>query len=106
MQSRSKIAPCAVRCGGVSLKDIWRRNDKQLLSNFSELTANEYTRNFVYSCYLKPKECAAVFSSFGSEGKARNEMKRHLFEHLHQLMEKSRCELSSFLHSLLAPEPC
>jgi len=72
------------------LDQIWGLNDKQLVALFAEPAANELTRNFAYTCALMPDQCAAIFTSFGSELKARTAVKEHLLDHLRELVSRSR----------------
>lgn len=74
----------------MTLNEIWALTDKQLVQNFSELTSNELTRNFAYTCYLMPETCAEIFTSFGSENKAKSEMQYHLLNHLRILLNEAK----------------
>ena len=72
------------------LDEIWSLNDKQLVALFAEPASNELTKNFAYTCALMPEKCAAIFTSFGSELKARESVKEHLLDHLRELVSRSR----------------
>jgi len=74
----------------MQLEQIWALNDKQLVALFAEPASNELTRNFAYTCMLMPDSCTAIFTSFGSELKARNAVKEHLLNHLRELVSRSR----------------
>ncbi|XP_069695781.1 uncharacterized protein [Periplaneta americana] len=60
-----------------------------LLKLFSEFDGDEIRRIFTFTCFMEPDQCHKQFSSFGSEGKARQQMKSHLLEHVHQLELKA-----------------
>ncbi|XP_021926045.1 uncharacterized protein LOC110832901 isoform X2 [Zootermopsis nevadensis] len=62
-----------------------------LLKLFSEFDGDEIRRIFTFTCFMEPDQCHQQFSSFGSEGKARQQMKTHLLEHVHQLELKAEC---------------
>jgi len=74
----------------MTLDKIWALNDKQLVALFAEPAANELTKNFAYTCALMPETCAAIFTSFGSELKARTAVKEHLLDHLRELVSRAR----------------
>ena len=74
----------------MKLDEIWALNDKQLVALFAEPASNELTKNFAYTCALMPETCAAIFTSFGSEFKARSAVKEHLLNHLRELVSKAR----------------
>jgi len=74
----------------MQLEQIWALNDKQLVALFAEPAANELTKNFAYTCALMPDKCAAIFTSFGSESKARSAVKEHLLDHLRELVSRAR----------------
>lgn len=63
-----------------------------LLKLFSEFDGDEIRRIFTFTCFMEPDQCHQQFSSFGSEGKARQQMKTHLLEHVHQLELKAECK--------------
>lgn len=69
----------------MTLHEILDMPEKQLVHMFSELTSNELTRNFAYTCYLMPEICAEIFTSFGNENKAKSDMLYHLLDHLKNL---------------------
>jgi len=77
----------------MTLAEIRQLTDKRLLSFFSETSSNELTRNFAYTCFFVPDECAAIFTSFGNESRARSDMLSHLTKHiLHFILrENGRC---------------
>ncbi|KAJ1523673.1 hypothetical protein ONE63_001513 [Megalurothrips usitatus] len=54
----------------------------QQLRLCSRLDGDEMRRTFTYTCLLEPELCGQTFSSFGSEGRARQMMRTHLQEHL------------------------
>lgn len=54
----------------------------QQLRLCSRLDGDEMRRTFTYTCLLEPELCGQTFSSFGSEGRARQMMRTHLLEHL------------------------
>lgn len=72
------------------LSEIWALTNKQLVQNFSVLNSNELTKNFAYTCYLMPENCAEIFTSFGSENKAKSEILYHLLNHLRDLLNKAK----------------
>jgi len=74
----------------MQLDEIWALNDKQLVTLFAEPASNELTKNFAFTCALMPDSCAAIFTSFGSEFKARSAVKEHLLDHLRALVSKAR----------------
>jgi len=84
----------------MNLDKIWSLNDKQLVSLFAEASSNELSRNFAYTCALMPHNCSAIFTSFGSEIKARAAIKEHLLDHLRQLIAQSRGILHSVVHCM------
>ena len=74
----------------LDLEQIKMLSEKLLVSYFAELSSNEMTRNFTFTCYLMPKVCKEQFKSFGNETQARLKMKKHLLKHLEQLeMDKN-----------------
>lgn len=74
----------------MKLDEIWALNDKQLVALFAEPAADELTKNFAYTCALMPESCAKIFTSFGSELKARTAVTEHLLDHLRELISRSR----------------
>ena len=74
----------------MQLDQIWALNDKQLVSLFADAASNELTKNFAYTCALMPETCGAIFTSFGSELKARTAVKEHLLDHLRELVSRAR----------------
>ncbi|KAK3092888.1 hypothetical protein FSP39_008434 [Pinctada imbricata] len=69
----------------LDLDQIKMLSEKYLISYFAELSSNEMTRNFVYTCHLMPRVCKEQFKSFGNENQARLKVKKHLLKHLEQL---------------------
>lgn len=72
----------------LNLKQIQSLSDKFLVNFFAEMTSNEMTRNFIYTCILIPKKCKAQFRSFGNESGARMKMRNHLHKHIEQLVDE------------------
>ena len=75
-------------------QEICQLSDKQLVLMFSEMTSNEITRNFAYTCYLMPETCAQIYTSFGNESRAKSCMELHLLDHVHTLLKKARADRS------------
>ncbi|XP_071079684.1 uncharacterized protein [Haliotis cracherodii] len=71
----------------LNLDQIQALSDKALLSLFSDMTSNEMTRNYTYTCYLMPDKCKEKFTSFGNETRARMKMRTHLLSHIEQLID-------------------
>ncbi|ESO01758.1 hypothetical protein HELRODRAFT_174740 [Helobdella robusta] len=76
----------------LNLEAILRLTEKPLIALFSQMSSNEITRNYAYTCCLIPSECALSFQSFGNEGKARNQMYEHLLNHLTELLNKKKAD--------------
>ncbi|XP_046439943.1 uncharacterized protein LOC124191035 isoform X2 [Daphnia pulex] len=73
----------------LSLAQLQLLTEKQLVDLFSLMDSDEIRRTFSYSCHLLQR-CQYTASSFGSEMKARQEMQKHLSEHVRDLMRKAR----------------
>lgn len=73
----------------LSLAQLQLLTEKQLVDLFSLMDSDEIRRTFSYSCHLLQR-CQYTSSSFGSEMKARQEMQKHLSEHVRDLMRKAR----------------
>ncbi|XP_053375768.1 uncharacterized protein LOC123563837 [Mercenaria mercenaria] len=69
----------------LSLEQILGLTEKTVLNLFTESSANELAKTFTFTCQLIPKICHKQFTSFGSEMRARTEMKKHVYEHLSEL---------------------
>jgi len=76
----------------MDLEHVRSLTANHLLKLFSEFDGDEIRRIFTFTCFMEPEQCHQQFSSFGSEGKARQQMKSHLLEHVHQLELKAECE--------------
>lgn len=87
--SAHKARKSALQADALVLDQIRILSDRMLLDMFSELTSNEMRRTFSYRCYLMPNVCAETFSSFGSENKARLQMKSHLMAHIAKLLAEA-----------------
>lgn len=72
----------------LNLKQIKTLSDKFLVNFYAEMSSNEMTRNFIYTCYLMPRKCQTQFKSFGNESGARMKMRNHLHKHLEQLVDE------------------
>ena len=86
---------CRSRSGDgntMDLEHIRSLTANHLLKLFSEFDGDEIRRIFTFTCFMEPEQCRQQFSSFGSEGKARQQMKSHLLEHVHQLELKAERE--------------
>lgn len=68
-----------------------------LIKLFSEFDGDEMKKMFTFKCFLEPEHCHEYFSSFGSEGKARQQMKAHLLEHIQRLEEEVKCKYFCYL---------
>lgn len=71
----------------LNLDQIQGLSDKALISLFSDLSANEMSRNYTYTCFLMPGKCHEEFTSFGNEQKARIQMRSHLLGHIERLID-------------------
>ncbi|XP_071447360.1 uncharacterized protein [Hetaerina americana] len=91
LSSKRKRASCRKLGEGdmLSLDQIRELSAHHLLKCFSDFDGNELKRTFTYSCVLDPARCQKKFSSFGSELKARQQMKSHLLEHVNKLSEEA-----------------
>lgn len=69
----------------LNLDQILGLTEKTVLNLFTESSANELARTFTFSCQLMPKHCQKRFTSFGSEMRAKQEMRKHLYDHLDEL---------------------
>ncbi len=72
----------------LSLEQIRMLSDKALVTMFAELTSNEMSRNYTYTCFLVPDSCTQSYSSFGNEMRAKMQMKSHLLKHVGDLLQK------------------
>lgn len=72
----------------IDLETMQMLTDKCLLSFFSEMTSNEITRNFTYTCYMLPGKCKQQYKSFGNENQARLRMKDHLLKHISRFVDE------------------
>nr|CAD7604796.1 unnamed protein product [Timema genevievae] len=70
--------------GSISSKDLHSLSSNKLLKLFAEFDGNEMKRTFTYTCSIEPEHCRQSYSSFGSESKARQQMKGHLQTHVQQ----------------------
>ncbi|XP_049785447.1 zinc finger protein 107-like isoform X1 [Schistocerca cancellata] len=77
--------------GVVDVEYVKALTANQLIKTFSEFDGDEMKRMFTYKCTFDPQHCNKHFASFGSEGKARQQLKIHLLEHVKKL-EKNECE--------------
>jgi len=73
----------------LTLAQLQLLTEKQLVDLFALMDSDEIRRTFSYSCHLLQR-CQFTSSSFGSEMKARQEMQKHLSEHVRDLMRKAR----------------
>ncbi|XP_046402500.1 uncharacterized protein LOC124168349 isoform X2 [Ischnura elegans] len=91
LSSKRKRASCRKLGDGdmLSLDQIRELSAHHLLKCFSDFDGNELKRTFTYTCVLDPARCQEKFSSFGSELKARQQMKSHLMEHVNKLSEEA-----------------
>ncbi|PSN30651.1 hypothetical protein C0J52_23463 [Blattella germanica] len=92
LSNKKKRATCRGRSGEGEVMDLDQLrslNANHLVKLFSEFDGDEIRRTFTYTCFIEPEQCHQQFSSFGSEGKARQQMKSHLLEHVHQLEVKA-----------------
>ncbi len=69
---------------------LLRMTQPTLLRMFAEQDFDELTRRFKYVCALMPHLCSYSALSFGSETKAKGEMKRHLSEHVKTISERPK----------------
>jgi len=69
----------------LTLDQILGLTEKTILNLFTEVSSNEISRTFTFTCHLMPKQCQKTFSSFGSEMRARAEVKKHIYNHLNEL---------------------
>ena len=81
----------------LNLDQIRMLSDKALVHMFSEMTANEMTRNYTYTCFLVPDKCQATFTSFGNESRARMRLRAHLLEHIGELLQEENGMFYSIL---------
>ncbi|KAJ9599265.1 hypothetical protein L9F63_010267, partial [Diploptera punctata] len=89
---RNQRAPCRSRSAegeAMDLEQLQSLTANHLLKLFSEFDGDEIRRTFTFTCFIEPEHCRQQFSSFGSEGKARQQMKSHLLEHVQQLELKA-----------------
>ncbi|KAG8228431.1 hypothetical protein J437_LFUL003908 [Ladona fulva] len=91
LNNKRKRTPCRKAGDGemLNLEQIRELSAHHLLKCFSDFDGNELKRTFTYSCVLDPTRCQRKFSSFGSELKARQQMKIHLLEHVNELTEEA-----------------
>ncbi|XP_052767098.1 uncharacterized protein LOC128207929 isoform X2 [Mya arenaria] len=69
----------------LSLGQIQGLTEKTIVNLFTDTSENEYSRTFTFRCMLMPKQCIKEFTSYGSDMKAKNEVKKHLYQHLSEL---------------------
>ena len=81
----------------LSLGQILGLTEKTVLNLFTELSSNEYSRTFTYTCMLMPKRCQQHFTSYASDAKAKNLVKKHVYQHLSEL-EKEGKDVVNFLN--------
>ncbi|XP_068243517.1 uncharacterized protein [Palaemon carinicauda] len=88
---RSKASPPGSRkpsdCEILTLDQVAGMTDNLLVKLFAEFESNEMWKRFTYTCRMLPAACSKCFQSFGSEHKARADMKAHLQNHLKNLLE-------------------
>ncbi|PNF34904.1 hypothetical protein B7P43_G01412 [Cryptotermes secundus] len=92
LSNKKKRMACRSRSGEGNTMDLEHLRSltaNHLLKLFSEFDGDEIRRIFTFTCFMEPEQCRQQFSSFGSEGKARQQMKSHLLEHVHQLELKA-----------------
>lgn len=73
----------------LNLDQIRVLSDKMLLEMFAEMTSDEIRRQYAYKCFLVPEKCSETFKSFGSENRARLQMKSHLLTHIAELLAEA-----------------
>ncbi|KAL4238919.1 hypothetical protein ACF0H5_003626 [Mactra antiquata] len=99
-KDRSSQKKVSIRNAGsldcLTLHQILGLTERTILNLFTETTSNELSRTFTYTCQLMPKTCHKQFSSFGSEMKARVEIKKHIYDHLNELEEEARTSKTKF----------
>ncbi|XP_064086377.1 uncharacterized protein LOC135201406 isoform X4 [Macrobrachium nipponense] len=87
---KSKASPPGSRkpsdCEILTLNQVAGMTDNLLVKLFAEFESNEMWKRFTYSCRMLPAACSKCFQSFGSEHKARTDMKAHLQSHLKNLL--------------------
>lgn len=71
-----------------NLEQIQLLSERCLVNFFSDLTSNEITRNFIFTCALMPDKCQVQYKSFGNETQARLRMKKHLNAHIQDLLKE------------------
>ena len=85
----------------LSLHQIQRLTEKKTVNLFTETSSNELSRTFTFTCQLMPDSCCRKFTSFGSEMRARSDVKKHLYEHLDRLEREGKCMIrATFVQQL------
>ncbi|XP_063221857.1 uncharacterized protein LOC134530699 isoform X2 [Bacillus rossius redtenbacheri] len=69
----------------VTLGELQSLSPNHLLKLFADFDGDEMKRTFLYTCCIDTVNCHQQFSSFGSEIKAREQMKIHLQSHVSKL---------------------
>jgi hypothetical protein len=77
------------------LAQIRKMSQVSLLRLFAEQEADEIRRMFVCRCRLVPDVCAYVSQSFGSETRAKGDMKKHLVAHVSDMWKANQSLASS-----------
>lgn len=80
-----------------NLEQIQLLSERCLVNFFSDLTSNEITRNFIFTCALMPDKCQVQYKSFGNETQARLRMKKHLNAHIQDLLKEQNGE---YMHNI------
>ena len=70
-------------------------SDRALPMLPSQEADDEMRRTFAFRCRLLPENCAFRSQSFGSEAKAKADMKRHLAEHVAAMSAEAALRLES-----------
>lgn len=79
----------------LTLDQILALTEKKIINLFTETSSNEMSRTFTYTCLLMPESCTQRFTSFGSEMRARSDVKKHIYEHLDQLKKEGKYVIES-----------
>ncbi|KAJ8880617.1 hypothetical protein PR048_017087 [Dryococelus australis] len=88
LPNKSKRLLCcgkAANSTSVTLGELQNMSPNHLLKLFADFDGDEMKRTFIYTCRIDTVNCYKQFSSFGSENKAREQMKNHLQSHVSQL---------------------
>ena len=79
----------------VKMEQIKAMSANTLVRIFTETDFDEMKRMYCYTCLLMPGQCNEKFQSFGSESKAKKNIRQHLEDHVENLLAEGRLDFTA-----------